>query len=69
MRRRGLRLTTPPKNRTETNTALMQPAVLRDRSFRYESARSAMRGVQNTNICAQAPRCGTPNVGRPEPTI
>jgi hypothetical protein len=69
MRRRGLRLTTPPKNRTETTTALVQPAVLRDRSFRYESARSAMRGVQNTNICAHAPRCGTPNVGRPEPAI
>jgi hypothetical protein len=27
MRRRGLRLTTPPKNRTETNTALVQPAA------------------------------------------
>jgi hypothetical protein len=27
MRRRGLRLATHPKNRTETNTALVQPAA------------------------------------------
>jgi hypothetical protein len=57
MRRRGLRLTTPPKNRTETNTPSCNRQRVRDRSFRYESARSVIRGVQNTNISFKSCLC------------
>ena len=40
-----------------------------DRTCSSESACSVTRGVQNWNICVQAPRCGTPSVSRAESAI